>query len=277
MEKLIPGDRVAADMSCSGGTAFCDFCVSVKKGHEECGDSAFAYADEGKVVLGIFDGVSGEPGAAAASSAAASAALEHLKALGRCDQAQMKEALMQAQLAITAGYTTALLLFLEKDGSFLLAGVGDSPAYGISATGEVSLEIPLARATNKDDSIFRFFHFRNLVTCVLGPSGKDVPIRLRSGKLKKGEVILLSSDGLYDNLWVSVHEGYVEDASGTGDLEGLVGPEREPQKLVRRLMDVVAKRVAAGKKEKAGLMLVPKQDDVAIAALRFSSPIKFYQ
>lgn len=269
MEKLIAGTKITASGSCSGSTGFCDFSATVKKGHEECGDSAFAYSDDKKVVLGIFDGVSGEPGAASASSAAASAALKHLKALGRCDERQMKEAMMQAQLAVTAGYTTAIILFVEKGGKFLVAGVGDSPAYGISARGEVSLEIPLARMTNDEDSIFKFFYFRNIVTSVLGPSGQDVPIRMRSGKVKKGDIVLLASDGLSDNLWVKVHKGYVKDGSGTDDLEKLLGRKRGPEKIVKLLLDEVAKRIAAGKKEKKGLMLVPKEDDIAIAALRF--------
>ncbi len=269
MEKLIAGTKITASGTCSASTAFCDFSVTVKKGHEECGDSAFAYSDGKKAILAIFDGVSGEAGASSASSAASSAALKYLKALDRCDGKQMKEALMQAQLAVTAGYTTAIILFLEKNGSFMVAGVGDSPAYGISAKGETSLEIPLARMTNDDDSIFKFFYFRNIVTSVLGPSGQDVPIRMRSGKLKKGELILLASDGLSDNLWVKVRNGYVKDASGIGDLRELLGTERSPRKIVRLLLDETSRRIKAGKKERKGEMLVPKQDDVAIAALRF--------
>ncbi len=269
MEKLIAGTKVATSGTCSGSTGFCDFSVTVKKGHEECGDSAFAYCDDKKAVIGIFDGVSGEPAAALASSAAASAALKHLKALDRCDEKQMREAFMQAQLAVTTGYTTAIILFVGKDGSFLVAGVGDSPAYGISAKGVISLEIPLARMTNDKDSIFKFFYFRNIVTSVLGPSGQDVPIRMRSGKLKKGEVLLLASDGLSDNLWVKVHNGYVKDSSGIDDLKKLIGKEHLPPKIVRLLLDETSKRIKAGKKEKKGLMLVPKEDDIAIAALRF--------
>ncbi|MDD5339841.1 MAG: SpoIIE family protein phosphatase [Candidatus ainarchaeum sp.] len=269
MEKLIAGTKITASGTSSASTAFCDFSVLVKKGHEECGDSAFAYSDAEKTILAIFDGVSGEPNAASASSAAASAALKHLKALDRCDERQMKDALMEAQLAVAAGYTTAIILFVEKSGRFLVAGVGDSPAYGISANGEISLEIPLARMTDDGDSIFKFFHFRSIVTAVLGPSGQDVPIRMRSGKLEKGDVILLASDGLTDNLWVKVHGGYVKDSSGIEDLKALIGKERAPQKIVRMLMNEASRRIKAGKKEKTGEMLVPKQDDIAIAALRF--------
>jgi serine/threonine protein phosphatase PrpC len=280
MEKLIAGTKVTADAkaaagvvaaaeTCSGSTGFCDFSIIVKKCHEECGDSAFAYSDAKKAVIGIFDGVSGEPGAALASSAAASAALLHLKALDRCDGKQMKEALMQAQLAVSAGYTTAIVLFLHADGSFIIAGVGDSPAYGISSGGKISLEIPPSRTTGDRDSIFKFFYFRNLVTAVLGPGGKDVAINMRSGKLKKGEVIIIASDGLLDNLWVKVHDGYVADSSGTADLAGLIGKERSPKKIIALLVKEIVTRIKAGKKEKAGLMLVPKEDDIAIAALRF--------
>jgi len=269
MEKLIPGTKVTASASCSGSAGFCDFALTVKKGHEECGDSAFAYSDAGKVVVGIFDGVSGEPGAATASSDAAAAALKHLKTLDTCDGKRMRDALMQAQLAVTAGYTTAVILFVEKDGSFLVAGVGDSPAYSISAEGRVEMEIPLARMTDDGDSIFKFFYFRNVVTSVLGPSGQDVPVRMREGRLKKGEVLLLASDGLSDNLWVKVRDGYVKDGSGTDDLKTLIGKQRDPGKIIGLLLDGVAERIAAGKKEKKGMMLVPKEDDVAITALRF--------
>ena len=46
MEKLIAGEKLSKKEDFTGKCTFCDFSVLVKKGHEECGDSAFIYYDK---------------------------------------------------------------------------------------------------------------------------------------------------------------------------------------------------------------------------------------
>ena len=267
MKRLIEGTKIDKKAGFGGECRFCDVYLFVKQGHEECGDSAFFYYDSKKAIIGIFDGVSGEAGAASASSVAASAVLGYLKKHDKADEKTIKKALAHANQKIDHGLTTASIAFLEKSGSVVVAGVGDSPVYGISK-GKAVLELPLGRPVGKGDSIFKFLYFRNLVTSVLGPSGVDINISMRSGKLRKGEMLILASDGLSDNLFLKVKKGYLTDASGSEDLSRLIAGKKRPETIVKHLARVVERRISKGKKEEKGSVLVPKVDDIAIAVLR---------
>lgn len=269
MKKLIAGNSVRDAESFSGSAGFCDFSMLVKKGHGECGDSAFVCSGGKALAAGVFDGVSGEPGAAAASSAAAAAAMEFLLGAQKADEKTLRGAAMAANEATETGYTTAAILLVSADGAFAVGGVGDSPAYSISSGGQVDVEIPLARPVGDGDSILKFLHFRGMVLSALGRSEVGAELRTRSGKLKRGEAILLASDGLSDNLYFAVDDGYVSDTAGTADLKRLIGRARAPAAIVPKLAREVSARLAGGKAEEKGRMLVPKEDDLAMVALRF--------
>ncbi len=269
MERIISGTMVRDSQSFSSKADFWEASLIVKKGHEECGDSAFIYSDANKVIVGVFDGVSGAAHAASASSKAARAVLDHLKTVERANKKDLQDALLKANLAIDRGYTTASIMLVMKNGSFAVAVLGDSPVYGIDYKGDVTLEMPMGRVVKDNDSIVKFFHFRNYVVGALGPTKQTVEARIAKGKLKKGEVVLIASDGLSDNLFLLISEGYVIDSSGTQDLKALIGTEREPGKIVSLLAKEIAKRIGAGRVEKQDSIMIPKQDDLAIAAFRF--------
>jgi serine/threonine protein phosphatase PrpC len=268
MERLMRGTAISGTESWGGDAGFCSYFALVRKGHEECGDSAFFYHDGKKAIFGVFDGVSGEAGASSASSDAAEIILGSLKGHDRISETKMKQALSAAQAKVGPGLTTALVVYLQKNGSFIAASVGDSPLYSLDKAGEVALEIPLARIVKDGDSILKFFYFRNIVSSVLGQSGADISLSLRKGKLESGEVLILASDGLSDNLFVEIDDGYVKDGSGCGDLGVLVGKERSPEDMVPSLAAEVGKRVSVGRIERKDRMLVPKEDDLAIIAVR---------
>lgn len=268
MEKIIRGEDVRNPEHFTGKTAFCAYSMVIRKGHGECGDSAFVYADDGKVVAAVFDGVSGEPGAALASSDAACATLDYLKKLPQADEDAIKETFTKAHLAIRFGATTAALLFIKEDGSFTIASIGDSPIYSINGKGKLSLELPLARAVGDGDSILKFFYYRNLVTSVLGSPG-ELNLSIRQGKLKKGELFILASDGLSDNLFVKTKGGFVTDSSGEEDLKALVNRKKSPEAIVGRLLSELEKRISKGKVERKGAILVPKEDDIAIIVVKW--------
>lgn len=267
MERLIKGGEVADSVSAEGKTPFCEFIVIVKKGHAECGDSAFTYADSDKFIAAVLDGVSGEPGASMASADAASAILEYLKTIGTPSEPAIKEALTKAHLAIRIGATTATLLHMGKDGSFIVASIGDSPVFGMDEKGKLSLEIPVSRVVKDNDSILKYFYYRNYVTSVLGAQN-DLRLGIRSGKLKKGQALIIASDGVSDNLFVKVNKGYVTDSSGIEDLEKILGALRSPKAMAGRLLSVIESRIKGGKADEPGRMLVPKEDDIAIVAVR---------
>lgn len=267
MEKLILGSEVADSEAGSGKNAFSECYVIVRKGHGDCGDSAFVYSDESKTILAVFDGVSGEAGAANASSEAAEALLDGLKGLEKIDAKKMEAAVRKAHERITFGLTTMAVAFVRKDGSFMVAGIGDSPIYSFSRKGQVDLELPLARAVKDGDAVFKYFYYRNMLTSALGP-GSSWELAIRSGKLKSGEMLILASDGLSDNLYVKVKDGFVAESSGLEDLRGLIGKRESPEGIVKALAEEVQRRLAAGKIERADSILVPKEDDLAIAVIR---------
>lgn len=266
MERLIRGAEMSDEpVEFSSSANGFEFSVSVRRGHEECGDSAFTYAGE-KFIAGVFDGVSGEAGAAEASSVAAEKILAFLKSKKRIGEKEMKDAMLHANRSITHGMTTAALLSIDKDGSFITACVGDSLVYSIDSEGTVSAEIQQGRSVGDDHSILKYLYFRNLVTTVLGHS--EIDMHVRKGRLKKGEVMILASDGLSDNLYFKVKEGYVSDTAGTADLGSIIGGIREPKSIVRLLMEEAVKRMAGEKSELPDRMMVPKKDDIAIIAVR---------
>ncbi len=235
--------------------------------HEECGDSAFVYADEKLVIAAVFDGVSGESGASKASSAAASSILEFLKNKTPSEKS-VRDAISHANQNIIFGYTTASIFMAGKSGSFAMACVGDSPIYGMSGD-LLELEIPLGRPVGDKDSILKFISHRSLVTSVMGPSGVDVEIHMTSGKLKGGELIILASDALIDNLYLKTKEGYIIDGSGSEDLKELIKGLKAPGQITKTLADELEQRSKGRKIEKKDRLLDPKRDDISIIALRF--------
>jgi|SRR5208283_2906222 len=268
MERLIRGVDLSdrrPEEGVSSSTERFGFSISVRKGHEECGDSAFICAED-QVIAGVFDGVSGEAGAAEASSVAAKKILAFLKGKKKIGEKEMKEGILRANSSITHGMTTAALLSIDKDGSFITACVGDSLVYSIDSDGVVSVEIQQGRSVGDDHSILKYLYFRNLVTSVLGLP--EIDMHVRKGRLKKGEILILASDGLSDNLFFKVKEGYVSDTAGTSDLKSIIGKMREPGSLVRLLVGEAVKRMDGEKVELPDRMLVPKKDDIAIIAVR---------
>lgn len=268
MEKLLLGSGINNKASASCESKICALHMLVSKGHGECGDSAFAYCDDERVIIAVFDGVSGEPDAAHASSLAATDVLEFLKARPQSDR-NIRDALIHASKEILRGYTTASIISIAKDGSFIMATVGDSPIYGINKNGELELEIRPGRPVGKGDSIFKFMNFRTLVTSVLGPSEVDMEIQMKEGRISKGEALILASDGLSDNLFVKVKDGYVTDASGAEDLGELIGELRTPEKIVKLIEKELKSRISKGRVERPGAVLHPKPDDLALIVLRW--------
>ncbi len=268
MEKLLLGRGIMTKAEHGGRTKLCQFYALVKKGHEECGDSAFVYADETQAIIAVLDGVSGEAGAASASSLAAASVLESLKGK-RPTEKDIREAFISASRKIMHGFTTISVVMVDEGGRFIMASVGDSPIYGITREGGIGLEHPLGRPVADGDALLKFLSFRNLVTSVLGPSSTDIEIRVSKGTIKKGEMVLIASDGLSDNLYLITKAGYVTDSSGVQDLKRLIGKLRSPERIVKMLDKEVESRISKGKVEEKCRVLVPKEDDVAIIALRW--------
>lgn len=280
IERVLDGSKITDSESFSFKEAPFSVSVLVKRGHEECGDSAFSYCDKDKLIIGVFDGVSGEPGASIASSDAARSILASLKSKNKASENDMLEALSKADCEIKKGYTTALVLFIERtSGEFVIASIGDSVAYTRDKKGDVALELPISRVVRNGDSVMRFLTYRNLVTSVLGKgnanneaqvpgiSSESPDVSICSGKMGTGDFFILASDALPDNLFIKVDDGIVKDSSGNDDLESLIEGEADSKKIVMKLEATVKMRIDQGRFERKNEFLVPKEDDLTIAVV----------
>lgn len=268
--QIIRGQEVVSDKQFSISDYFGDAQCIVKKCHTVCGDSAFVYLNNDKAMLAVFDGVSGEAGADKASSFAAESIFEELKDISSPSEKQIKKALVNVHTNIDHGFTTALIVVILPSGSYLAASVGDSSLYSIDKKGQVDLEIPLSRIIGDGDNKFRYFLFRDIVRHALGWTKCDLEIMFQKGKLSNGEILILTSDGLSDNLKIKISEDKIQDASGRHDLKKIIGAERSPEKITKALYAEFKKRSKLRKKtETKGFILAPKLDDLALVVFRF--------
>lgn len=239
----------------------------VRQGHEECGDDIAIYEDDKKLILAVFDGVSGEEGAKNAAKTASQTILNSLKIHDVVNENLLKMAIIDANKEIEKGFTTISLAFIEKTGKITLASVGDSAIYSKSK-GKIYLELPLGRAVGNGDSIMKFFAFRNIVTSVLGPSESDMEVHIADGILTKGDILIIASDGLVDNLFVETKNGLISDSSGVNDLESLI-KSNEPKEIIKELVDTIDLRLKTGRIEESDKIIEPKKDDLSIIVFRW--------
>ena len=247
---------------------FADFSYHIKKGHDVCGDSAFVYYDEKKAVVAVFDGVSGVDGAEQASSIAAISILNYLKNISSPNKDDLQEALVNAHANIVYGFTTALVVVIMKDGKFTAGSVGDSALYSYGK-GKLQLELAPLRLVGEGMDFFRYMMGRNIVPNALGmPS--DMEILFRDGALEKGDILLLATDGIVDNLKILTKENLVTDCSGKKDLLAIIDSETDVDKIVKKITDCIFLRwenknvpLALGEK------ITIKTDDVAIVGIQF--------
>ena len=269
---MLLGSSITSNDSFESKNSFCSFAAIVAKGHEECGDSAFVYSDDERAIFAVFDGVSGEKNSSNASAQAASICLEKLKKLAFPSESDLVATLSSVSDSISAGYTTAAILFLTKKGDFAIASVGDSPIYSVSKDYEISCELPIGRVVGEKDAVFKFIQYRNYVTSVLGKSGKDIQINTRIGKVEKGTSFILCSDGLSDNLYFESREGQVYDSEGLTDLFYLIKESIEKNKSPKSIVDLlyseILSRLSKGRDESGNKILVPKEDDISIIFVR---------
>jgi serine/threonine protein phosphatase PrpC len=258
------GSEIKKEKKGELSTSFGDVAYVVRRIHDVCGDSAFIAEDKNKLILAVLDGVSGEEGAEAASSVAAVAILNHLKDIKTPAKEDIQEALIEGHTNIVLGFTTALVVVIEKSGKFIIGSVGDTSVYSLDKSGKISLEIQPMRIVGEGEKLFRFFMLRNIVPSVLG-SPRDLDIYFRDGSLENEDSLILMSDGITDNLSVIVEEGKVTDVSGEDDLKKIIGAQKDTKTTVRKIYKEIIKRIEDKTeiKEK-NLALMIKPDDLAI-------------
>jgi protein phosphatase len=194
------------------------------------------FVDKTGMAIGVFDGVGGAPGSEEASRIAAYEAARSLKAVGsrlprRLGHLAMQEALAAGHEAILRSSgdrgiaTTATIakVFATESGSryAVVASVGDSRAYlfrdnrlahltldqayripGQSDKDAKRMQITLSEATSLSrlsDEERRAFRNRNIITSMLGDS-EDPVITINDFEVQAGDRLLVTSDGIHDNL-----------------------------------------------------------------------------
>lgn len=244
-------------------------CCIVKKIHDVCGDSAFAYFDDGKAIVAVFDGVSGEAGADNASSVAAEIILSELRGMKKITEKKIKDALCKAHEKITHGFTTCLVVVVNNDGTYLAASVGDSSLYGIDINGKITLEIERARIVGDGDNEFRFFMFRDIVKSAIGWNSGRFEMQTKKGRLSHGEIFILATDGMTDNFRVEACDSKITDSSGEEDVhEAVKGPDAAD--ACKNLVEVFNNRYDKSERIVDGKwILAPKKDDVTVMAFMF--------
>jgi len=263
------GNGIGDEEKGSFSEGFADIAYVVRRGHGTCGDSAFAHVDDKKAVIAVFDGVSGEPGAGEASSIAALAMLNSLKNVDSPTKNDLQESLVNAHSNIVTGSTTAAVIVVEKTGRFICASVGDSTIYSLDKSGRLKLQLQPMRVVGKGSPLDEFIFQRMVVPAALGLDA-DMPILMREGKLSGGDVLLVMTDAVIDNLKIRVKGGKVADASGEEDLRLIIGGASGAAGIVRLIRDEIVRRMKAKfdirDKDSA---LVSKLDDLAIVGLLF--------
>jgi len=263
------GNGIGDEEKGSFSEGFVDVAYVVRKGHAVCGDSAFAYVDDRKAVVAVFDGVSGEPGAEEASSIAALAMLNHLKGIDSPTRNDLQESLVNAHANVIVGYTTATIAVVEKGGRFICASVGDSTIYSLGKNNRMKLELEPMRTVGKGTQADEFIFQRMVVPSALGLDA-DMQILMREGKLGDGDILLVMTDAVMDNLRIKLKAGKVADISGLEDLKLIIGDASGTAAIVNRVRDEIVRRMKARFDiREEGSMLVSKLDDLAIVGLRF--------
>ncbi len=268
MEKIILASEVGDSLSADGKSAAFSLSAIVKKGHDHCGDSAFIYWDDERTFGGVFDGVSGDADADLASGKAAQSVLGLLKLIKKADEEELKKVLWNTNQVIKRGFTTASIFFIEKNGNYAIASVGDSPIFTI-INSKVLSESVSDRPVGIGSPVFEFFQSRNIVSSVLGM--KEIQIQTKSDKLEKGDLLLLCSDGISDNLLIKVKNNFIVDDSGTQDLSEILKKETDPKKIVKKLSADIIARMDHPPMLKTDFVFEPKQDDLSILACKFGA------
>ena len=104
-------------------------CAYVKKSRfHQCDDCALLIIDSRYALLGVFDGVSGQPHAREASETALRAIAGYVEKNFSKKNAQelLVSAIEDANYSIQNGGTTAAIALVLPDGSYSYANVGDS-------------------------------------------------------------------------------------------------------------------------------------------------------
>jgi len=250
--------------------------------HPERNEDAY-FVNEEALALGVFDGVGGAPGSEAASQVASSSVEDYLRGVPMqmsrpLAQLAIREALTKAHSDIIKASggsgiaTTATIakIFTTESGSpyVVIGSVGDSRA-SLLRQGEIShitqdqaympsqdpdearrLQETLAQATSLSrlsEAERVAFYNRNIITSYLGGEKPPV-ITLTDLEMHSGDRLLITSDGIHDNLTTSEIEKALSDYERSSDtkfavedlVKAAVERSRDPEHIRAKPDDMTA-------------------------------------
>ena len=221
--------------------------------HPERNEDAF-FLDETSRALGVFDGVGGAQGSELASKLASEAVAKYLKSTQSVLPKQLSHLAMYGALyagheAIINGAdgrdiaTTAAVakVFETEEGEpyVVVASVGDSRAFqfrdrrlthltldqayylpGRDEKDIKDMQMTLAQATDLSELTREeqlAFRFRNVISSYLGGSNNQPVITVNDFKVQKGDRLVITTDGIHDNLTNSEIEDILQQM-GSSDI-----------------------------------------------------------
>lgn len=239
------------------------------KNHKTCDDAALLLVNEKFMLIGVFDGVSGEPFAQFASETALRTSKFYItQNFGKMTPNILLESAMgAANFAIEKGATTASVALVLPAGEYFFENIGDSHIYKIDEHEKISRVTKDYKGAN-GSGVTEYLRNRYFVGNCLGGLVKEGEIEFGQGKLKKGEFLLAMTDGVIDNLFIEVEGGVILDGSGKNDLEILLDGLDMSSEVVESLSKTIKHRMVAGESSEDGRILIPKEDDACLVVVK---------
>lgn len=182
------------------------------------------------------------------------------------------------------GGTTAILVFMFPGGRFVVSGVGDSACYVVRPDGEIARMFTHNTIASRDwtgeDSLHRiamgakeYATRRNILTHSVTLGGVST-VEIDEGKLEKGGMLILASDGITKNLTVMTDEnGNVRETSGCEDIGKIVSGKKGAE-AADAIMKTVRERISypSGKEKLVQMpdnrVLLPAADDTSLIVVQ---------
>lgn len=206
-------------MSCCSGYVMTnvEVCSDSDTGVKEPNEDTIIVRElAGCYLLGVADGIGGHSAGEIASSVAAREIQESV--VTNLESAEMHEALVKAIAKANSevhllsienseyqGMGTTIVLALIREGTAVVANVGDSRAYHVSAGGirRITADHTAVEALRErgliDEEQARSHPDRNVLNRALG-TGPTVKPDVHDVRFRSGDILLLCSDGLSDSL-----------------------------------------------------------------------------
>lgn len=268
---LIGKEQIESERTVMVKTTFGDAALYLKKGknHTTCDDAVYLIESDGLLSFGALDGVSGELFADSASAAAVEGIESYLAA---CKQesidSAIKNAFNQANSFVRFGATTASAVIIDRKGNFSISHVGDSSIFLIS-NGKAKLLVAHDSIVGPGSDLSNYAALRHVVSDVLGNPMVNIK-QYPMGRLRKDDILIAATDGLTDNLYITVKDNVVKNDSGEADLMEILDGSKEPQECLEKLLSELNKRLYRLQeiKPREKERLLPKEDDIGIVIFK---------